>query len=51
MKKLNRLIYDQMELIKYMKECKTRTERTFYITSIDEIEQEIERVRKELNLA
>ena len=50
MKKLEELIYDQMELVKYMNESKTRTDRMFYKNEIDYIETLIEKTRKELNL-
>lgn len=50
MKKLNELIYNQKQLVKYMKKAKTREDRGFYLISIDEMEQEIEQLRKQLKL-
>ena len=50
MKKLEELIYDQMELVKYMNESKTRTERMFYKNEIDVMETINKKKRKELNL-
>lgn len=50
MKKLEELIYNQMELVKYMDQAKTRTERMFYKNEIDVMETLIENIRKELNL-
>ena len=50
MKKLEELIYNQMELVKYMNESKTRTERMFYKNEINVMETLIENMRKELNL-
>ena len=50
MRKLEELIYNQMELVKYMNESKTRTERMFYKNEIDVMEILIENMRKELNL-
>ena len=50
MKKLEELIYNQMELGKYMNGSKTRTERMFYKNEIDYMETLIENMRKELNL-
>ena len=50
MKKLEELIYNQMKLVKYMNESKTRTERMFYKNEIDYIETLIEKTRQELNL-
>ena len=50
MKKLEELIYNQIELVKYMNESKTRTERMFYKNEIDYMETLIENMRKELNL-
>jgi hypothetical protein len=50
MKKLNELIYDQKQLVKYMKEAKTRMDKLFYKEQIDIIEELIENMRKELNL-
>ena len=39
-----------MELVKYMNESKTRTERMFYKNEIDVMETLIEKKRKQLNL-
>ena len=50
MKKLEELIYNQMELVKYMNASKTRTDRMFYQNEIDVMETLIEKKRKELNL-
>ena len=50
MKKLEELIYNQMELVKYMNKSKTRTERMFYKNEIDYMETLIENMRKELKL-
>ena len=50
MKKLEELIYNQMELVKYMNESKTRTERMLYKNEIDVMETLIENMRKKLNL-
>ena len=50
MKKLEELIYNQIELVKYMNESKTRTERMFYKNEINVMESLIEKTRKELNL-
>ena len=50
MRKLEELIYNQMELVKYMNGSKTRTERMFYKNEIDYMETLIEKTRKELNL-
>ena len=50
MKKLEELIYNQMELVKYMNGSKTRIERMFYKNEIDYMETLIENMRKELNL-
>ena len=50
MRKLEELIYNQMKLVKYMNESKTRTERMFYKNEIDVMETLIENMRKELNL-
>ena len=50
MKKLDELIYNQIELVKYMNESKTRTERMFYKNEIDVMETLIEKTRKQLNL-
>ena len=50
MRKLEELIYNQMQLVKYMNESKTRTERMFYKNEINVMESLIENMRKELNL-
>ena len=50
MKKLEELIYNQMELVKYMNESKTRTDRMFYKNEIDYIEKKNKKTRQELNL-
>ena len=50
MKKLEELIYNQMELVNYMNGSKTRTERMFYKNEIDVMETLIEKTRKQLNL-
>ena len=50
MKKLEELIYNQIQLVKYMNESKTRTERMFYKNEIDVMETLIEKTRQELNL-
>ena len=50
MKKLEELIYNQIELVKYMNESKTRTERMFYKNEIDVMETLTENTRKEVNL-
>ena len=50
MKKLEELIYNQMELVKYRNESKTRTDRMFYKNEINYMETLIENMRKELNL-
>ena len=50
MRKLEELIYNQIQLVKYMNESKTRTERMFYKNEIDVMETLIEKTRKQLNL-
>ena len=50
MRKLEELIFNQMELVKYMNESKTRTERMFYKNEINVMESLIEKTRQELNL-
>ena len=50
MRKLEELIFNQMELVKYMNESKTRTERMFYKNEINVMESLIEKTRNELNL-
>ena len=50
MKKLEELIFDQNNLVKYMNNSKTREERFFYKREIDVIEELINQTRKQLNL-
>ena len=50
MARLEELIYDQMQLVKYMNQSKTRTDRMFYKHEIEVIEELINKVRTELNL-
>lgn len=50
MKKLEELIFDQNNLVKYMNNSKTREERFFYKREIDIIEKHINNLRKQLNL-
>lgn len=50
MKKLKELIYDQKQLVKYMKEAKTRIDKLFFKEQIDLMEEIIENKRKELRL-
>lgn len=50
MKKLNELIYNQKQLVKYMKKAHSIGERLFYQRSIEDMEEEIEKTRKELGL-
>ena len=50
MKKLKELIHDQKQLVKYMKEAKTRTDKLFFKEQIDLMEEIIENKRKELRL-
>ena len=50
MARLEELIYDQMQLVKYMNQAKTRTERMFYKQEIEVVEKLINKVRNELNL-
>ena len=50
MKKLEELIYNQIQLVKYMNESKTRSDRMFYKNEIDYMETLIEKTRQELNL-
>ena len=50
MKKLEELIYNQIQLVKYMNESKTRTDRMFYKNEINVMESLIEKTRQELNL-
>ena len=50
MKKLNELIYGQKQLVKYMQEAKTRTDKLFFREQIDLLEELIENMRKELRL-
>lgn len=50
MARLEELIYDQIQLVKYMNQAKTRTDRMFYKQEIEVIEELINKVRTELNL-
>ncbi len=50
MARLEELIYDQIQLVKYMNQAKTRTDRMFYKNEIEVIEELINKVRTELNL-
>lgn len=50
MKKLNELIYDQKQLVKYKEQAKTRTDKLFFKEQIDLLEELIENMRKELRL-
>ena len=50
MKKLQELIYDQTQLVRFMNNSKTREERFFYKREIDVIENLINETRKQLNL-
>ena len=50
MKKLNELIYDQKQLVKYMQETKTRTDKLFFREQVELLEELIENKRKELRL-
>lgn len=50
MKKLQELIYDQTQLVRFMNISKTREERFFYKREIDVIEELINATRKQLNL-
>lgn len=50
MKKLNELIYDQKQLVKYMQEAKTRTDKLFFTEQVELLEELIEEKRKELRL-
>ena len=50
MKRLEELIYDQNNLVKFMNNSKTREERFFYKREIDVIEGLINETRKQLNL-
>lgn len=50
MKKLNELLYNQKQLVKYMEKSHTIGERLFYQRSIEDMEEEIEKTRKELGL-
>lgn len=50
MARLEELIYDQIQLVKYMNQAKTRTDRMFYKHEIEVIEQLINKARIELNL-
>lgn len=51
MKKLNELLYNQKEMVKYFNKATTRVDKYFYKKCIDEYETEIEKMRKELGLA
>ena len=50
MKKLQELIYDQTQLVRFMNNSKTREERFFYKREIDVIEELINKTREQLNL-
>ncbi len=50
MKKLNELIYDQKQLVKYKQEAKTRTDKLFFREQVELLEELIENTRKELRL-
>lgn len=50
MKKLNELIYNQKQLVKYMQEAKTRTDKLFFREQVELLEELIENARKELRL-
>lgn len=50
MKKLEELIYNQTQLVRYMNNSKTREERFFYKREIDVMEELIIQTRKQLNL-
>ena len=50
MKKLEELIYNQTQLVRYMNNSKTREERFFYKREIDVMEELIIQARKQLNL-
>lgn len=50
MKKLNELVYNQMQLVKFKNESKTREERGFYTEQINLVEELIEQERKNLGL-
>jgi hypothetical protein len=50
MARLEELIYDQMQLVKYMNNAKTRTDRMFYKHEMEVVEQLINKARTELNL-
>ena len=50
MKKLQELIYDQTQLVRFMNDSKTRKERFFYKREIDVIEEHINNLRRQLNL-
>ena len=49
-KRLEELIFDQNNLVKYMNNSKTREERFFYKREIDVIEEHINNLRRQLNL-
>ena len=50
MRKLEELIYNQTQLVRYMNNSKTREERFFYKREIDVMEELIIQTRKQLNL-
>lgn len=50
MKKLNELIYDQKQLVKYMQQAKTRIDKLFFREQVELLEELIENKRKELRL-
>lgn len=50
MKKLNELIYNQKQLVIYMQEAKTRTDKLFFRGQVELLEELIEDTRKELRL-
>ncbi len=50
MARLEELIYDQTQLVRFMNNSKTREERFFYKREIDVIENLINETRKQLNL-
>ena len=50
MARLEELIYDQIQLVKYMNNSKTRTERMFYKHEVEVVEELINKARTELNL-
>lgn len=50
MARLEELIYNQTQLVRYMNNSKTREERFFYKREIDVMEELIIQTRKQLNL-